>query len=65
MKQEKVLVSSKYAEPELFFNTNLKEKVDLLPRGADQSVKPVQSFIPVLEAQQCIFFPVLPVKDRC
>ena len=45
-------VRSTYAEPNFLFIflTHLEEEVDLLPRGADRSVKPIQSLGPVLEA---------------
>lgn len=47
-----------------FFFTYLKEEVDLLPGGADQTVKLVQPLDPVLQAQKRILSAVLPVKDR-
>lgn len=47
-----------------FLSTHLEQKVDLLSGGSYQIVKPVQSLSPVLQAEQCVFFAILPVKHR-
>lgn len=46
----------------LFFFTHLKQEVDLFSRGPYQTVKPVQSLGPVLQAEQRVFLAVLPVE---
>lgn len=45
--QTQFQVRVEQAEPILLF-THLKEEVNLLPRGADQTIKLVQSLSPVL-----------------
>lgn len=40
----------------------LKQEVDLFTRGPDQSVKPFPPLVPLLQAEQRVFFPIFSVK---